>query len=559
MFRADMSTKKERALYSKHPANSSCAATRACSAVFAKHWSNPLFPPFPASCTQIPLPYTDQRVALSNRNWHAGCYVVCKLRAYANTANATHRRLANLLRARRVLTKQRDGSESRAKTQGANVNELQSISLSDTPGKLAGIPDTSGQDIRLAPPSQRRRLLIAGGIGAAALLVLGLLAPIVNNWLLAEVSIPRERLRVATVKHGDLVRDVSVEGRVVAAVSPTLFASADGTITLLAESGKEVTVGEELARIASPELESRLQQERSTLETAGVELERERIAMRQLQLESQKNADLAGVALTAAQRELRRNEQAYATRAIAEVDLQKAQDEVHNAELAHNHAIKDMELDTERLNFELRTRELGVDRQALLVADLERQVEELTLRSPVIGIVGNLQVDQKAAVANNQPVMTVVDLTAFEVEANVPESYADDLGLGMPAEIHIGAASYEATVIAVSPEIVQNQVTTRLRFTGTPPGLRQNQRLTTRILLENKPNVLMVERGQFLESGAGRLAYVLDGDIARRTDIELGARSLNAVEVLGGLNAGDVIISSSYDSFERAETVLVTD
>ncbi len=442
------------------------------------------------------------------------------------------------------------------------MNKLQPVSLSDSPNSdpanRAGIPDTSGQDIKLTPPSQRRRMMIAGGIGAAVLVVLGVLAPIISNWLLAEVSIPRDRLRVATVKYGDLIRDVSVEGRVVAAVSPTLFASADGTITLLVESGKQVNVGDELARIESPELENRLQQERSTLETSQVELERERITMRQLQLESQKNSDLAEVALTAAQRELRRNEQAYESRAIAEVDLQKAQDDVHNAELAHQHAVKDMELDLERLNFELRTRELGVQRQQLLVTDLERQVAELTLRSPVIGIVGNLQVNQKAAVINNQPVMTVVDLTAFEVEANVPESYADDLGLGMPAEIHVGTAAYEASVVSVSPEIVESQVTTRIRFTGTPSGLRQNQRLTTRILLENKPNVLMVERGQFLESGAGRLAYVLDGDIAHRTDIELGARSLNAVEIVGGLNEGDVIINSSYDTFERAETILIT-
>jgi HlyD family secretion protein len=441
--------------------------------------------------------------------------------------------------------------------QDGPVNKLQSVSLADSPLK-AGIRDTSGQDLNIAAPSRRRRLFIAGGLGFTLLLLAVLLAPAINNWLLAEVSVPRERLRMATVRYGDLVRDVSVEGRVVAAVSPTLFASADGTVTLLVESGTEVAVGDELARIDSPELDNRLQQERASLETARVELERERITLRQLQLQSQKNIDLAAVALTAARRELRRNELAYQSKAVAEVDLQKAQDDVHNAELAHAHAMQDIELDLERLNFELRTRELGVDRQALLVTDLERQVGELTIRSPVIGIVGNLQVNQKAAVTNNQAVMTVVDLTAFEVEANVPESYADDLGIGMPAEILVGNARHEATVVAVSPEIVANQVTTRLRFTGTPPGLRQNQRLTTRVLLENKANVLMVERGQFLESGAGRVAYVLDGDIARRRNIELGARSLNAVEVIEGLSAGDTIITSSIDAFERAETVLVT-
>jgi HlyD family secretion protein len=97
-----------------------------------------------------------------------------------------------------------------------------------------------------------------------------------------------------------------------------------------------------------------------------------------------------------------------------------------------------------------------------------------------------------------------------------------------------------------------------MRFTDTPPGLRQNQRLTTRILLEEKSNVLTVERGQFLDSGAGRVAYVLVNGIAHRTPIEIGARSLSGVEIVAGLNDGDVIISSSLEAFEGAETVLVT-
>jgi HlyD family secretion protein len=220
----------------------------------------------------------------------------------------------------------------------------------------------------------------------------------------------------------------------------------------------------------------------------------------------------------------------------------------------------DLTLDGERLAFELRTRELQIERQELLVRDLERQVDELTIRSPVTGIVGNLQVNQKAAVTRDQPVMTVVDLTAFEVEAEVPESYADDLGLQMPAEIRVANAAHAAVLVAVSPEIVEGQVTTRLRFAAAPPaGLRQNQRLTTRILLEQKNNVLTIERGQFLDSGAGRVAYVLVDGIAHRTPIEIGARSLSAVEVLSGLKEGDVIVTSSIESFERADTVFVTD
>jgi len=218
----------------------------------------------------------------------------------------------------------------------------------------------------------------------------------------------------------------------------------------------------------------------------------------------------------------------------------------------------DTELDNERLAFELQTRELSVEQQELLVSNLQRQVDELEVRSPVNGIVGNLLVDQKANVLRNQPLLSVVDLSAFEVEVQVSESYADDLAIGMPAEIGASSNLEKATLVAVSPEIINNQVTGRVRFDGAiPAGLRQNQRLQTRILLEEKPNVLVVQRGQFYDSGNGRIAYVVEDGIAYRRQIVTGATSLNAVEIVQGLAAGDTIITSSTDVFNGAQTVLI--
>jgi HlyD family secretion protein len=422
------------------------------------------------------------------------------------------------------------------------------------------ISDTSGQDAPLEPRSRRSRLMVIAAVAFIGIAAVSAATPALLRWSRADVSVPRERLRLSTARIGELTRDVSVQGRIVAAISPTLFAPADGTITLNVDAGDEVVEGGELAHLDSPELSNRLEQERATYESLQIDVERQRIATRQLKLESQKNVDLAQVALVAAERERRRAELAFESRAIPEIDLEQAMDELDRAKLDHTHAVADMALDSERLSFELQTSELLLQRQALLVRDLERQVAELAIVSPVTGIVGNLLVDQKQAVARNQAIMAVVDLAAFEIEAQVPESYADDLGLEMPAEVRLGADLYDATVVAVSPEIVDNQVTTRLRFAAAqPPGLRQNQRLTTRILLERKPEALIVDRGQFLESGGGRLAYVLEDGIAHRRAIEIGARSLAAVEVVAGLEPGDIVITSSIETFEGANTVLVTD
>jgi HlyD family secretion protein len=90
-----------------------------------------------------------------------------------------------------------------------------------------------------------------------------------------------------------------------------------------------------------------------------------------------------------------------------------------------------------------------------------------------------------------------------------------------------------------------------------PAGLRQNQRLTTRILLEEKKNVLMVQRGQFFDSGTGRVAYRVENSVAQRVPILSGATSLNTIEILEGLQAGDTIIISSTESFNGADSVLI--
>ncbi len=428
-------------------------------------------------------------------------------------------------------------------------------------GSTLKIADTSGQDVELAPKSSRYRTLMVG-IGFVVLLVMGwAIAPAVNRWATASVTVSMDRLRIATVTRADLVRDVSVEGRVIAAVSPTLYAPAQGTITLLVEAGASVKQGQPLARVDSPELTSQLRQAQGALERSAVQLQRQRIESRQQALEKRKEADLADVALVAAKREKRRADEANKVAVISVIDFEKAQDDLRNAELAYAHAVADADLFDERLAFELKASEIDLRGQELLVANLQRQVDALSIESPVNGIVGDLLVDQKAAVSRDTPVMAVVDLSRFEIDAQVPESYADDLGLGMQAEVLVGTERYAGQLVAVSPEIINNQVASRIRFVDNMPrNIRQNQRLTTRILIEEKPNVLTLQRGQFLESGAGRVAYVLDGNRqAIRKSIVVGARSLGAVEIQDGLVEGDRVVISSTDQFAGAEAVLITD
>jgi HlyD family secretion protein len=108
---------------------------------------------------------------------------------------------------------------------------------------------------------------------------------------------------------------------------------------------------------------------------------------------------------------------------------------------------------------------------------------------------------------------------------------------------------------------VNNEVVGRIRFDGeTPPGLRQNQRVTVRVMMDELIGVLKLQRGSFAETGGGRIAFVLREDgLAERRDIRLGARSAAEVEVLSGLAEGDRVIISSITEFEDLDTIQVVE
>ncbi len=419
------------------------------------------------------------------------------------------------------------------------------------------IRDTSAQDrvMKIAPQQGRRWLGI--GIGAAAVIaVLVFVMPLAARLFSADSSASTSRLRIAEVKRGTLVRDVSVQGRVVAAVSPTLYAASAGTVTLAVQAGDKVGKGDVLAEISSPELSSRLQQEQATRESLDIEVQRAGLDHRKQQLAAKKLLDQAKIDRQTAQREMERTEKAFNAGAMSEIELLRTRDALAKADIDVANAEADMKLDIEALAFELKSKRLALDRQRLLAADLERQVDELKLRSPVDGQVGQLIAQQRAAVALNAPILTVVDLSALEIEVQVPETFAHDLAIGMPAEIRDSSGKFAGEISAVSPEVIDGQVTGRIRFGAEKPaGLRQNQRLTTRILMEEHPDTLIVERGPFVDSGAGRVAYIVRGDVAERTAIEVGATSLNAVEILSGVKEGDRIVISGTDQFDGAQRV----
>jgi HlyD family secretion protein len=240
------------------------------------------------------------------------------------------------------------------------------------------------------------------------------------------------------------------------------------------------------------------------------------------------------------------------------VDYEKAQDDVQVATIKLAVAEKKSTFEAESLDLEVQNWRSQVERQALVVDELERQVEELAVRSPADGLVSRVQVEDHDAVSQGQPLVTVVDLSAFEVEIAVAENYADEIDPGTEAIVTYDGNEYIAQVKSISPEVEGSRVKGIVAFSDAPPaGLKQNQRVSTRLILETRTDVIKVPRGPFVESGGGRQAYVLEDGMAVLRPIEVGSLSVSEVEIVSGLDIGDQLIISDSTRFEGAERILL--
>ena len=420
------------------------------------------------------------------------------------------------------------------------------------------IHDTSSMDKPVAAGLRPSRPLLYAAIALAALIAVAIAFPSILRWSRAERSIDGTTVRTAAVKRGDLMRDISVQARVVAAQHPTLTSPAQGTVALRTRAGSQIRRGDVLAVIDSVELRSALSQARSILTATRSELERQKLLSRQNTLRARQQVELMTLRLEAAKRNLVRYETTFKEGLSNRTDFETAQDSVRIAAMELEQAKRELDLSGETNNFDVHAREQQVAVQATAAEELQRKVDELTVRAPFDGIVASVAVEDGNAIGPNQPVLSVVNLSALELEITLPEEYGTETAIGTPATIDFGGRSYDGSVTAIAPEVVNNQVVATVAFRGTTPeGLRQNQRVTTRLVFEAKKNVLKVPRGAFLDAGGGRIAYVLDGQLAQRREIETGATSASEVEIVRGVAEGDQVVISDTTVFQGAQSVLI--
>src|SRR5262245_13063894 len=211
-------------------------------------------------------------------------------------------------------------------------------------------------------------------IGIVAVLAIGILLgiPSLRRWANADRVLSASSVRMARAQIGELVRDAPAQGRILAALHPTLFAPATGIVQLEVRAGVSVKKGDALVHIQSPELLSRLAQETARLEGLRSAVGRQALSAKQTVLKDEQAVSLLAVRLSAAQRLLQRAENMFNLGLLTSIDLAKAKDDVQLAELELAHARDNLKVERDIAEFDLKDKNLEAARQASVEAELRR-------------------------------------------------------------------------------------------------------------------------------------------------------------------------------------------
>lgn len=412
-------------------------------------------------------------------------------------------------------------------------------------------------DIVRAPKKKTgRNVAIGGGVLLLVVTAVGLarLDPAVP-------SVERSTLLIDSVQRGNIVRDVRGPGTLVPEQIRYVTAQASARVERLnSESGQNVKAGDLLLGLSNPDLQIQTMQAEQQVRQAQIDLLNLRTNLRSQIMQQE------GVVATMNTQLVNATQVARATDSLAKLKL-VSPFEANNAkaqaeEMSTRHRIeKDrLELMKQAIDAQIQTQTSQVAQLRAIAANQQDRLSSLQVRAPEAGVVQDLTLQLGQWVPEGTTLARVVQPGKLKAVLRIPESQAKDIQIGQRATIDTRNGLIAGHVARKDPGAAGGSVTIDVKLDGElPPGAVPDLSVDGTIEIDKMDGVLYTGRPAFGASGAtiGLFKLTESGDEAVRVQVELGRSSVNTIEILRGLAAGEKVILSDMTQYAGAERVRI--
>ncbi|MEE9279666.1 MAG: HlyD family efflux transporter periplasmic adaptor subunit [Myxococcota bacterium] len=375
----------------------------------------------------------------------------------------------------------------------------------------------------------------------------------------APPSVERSSVWIDTVRHGELLRQVSGPGTLVPEEIRWVTATTAGRVEAVhVEPGTRVEVDTLLVEMSNPDLELAALEAQRQLNSAEADLANLR-AMLDIERLAQKSV-MASVRIQ--HREARRRAEAEGR--LAEAEIVGALEYARTRERAEELAGR-LEIEKERsriLDEAMQARMTARTAQVEQLRDLARfrleQVESLRVRAGLDGVLQELPLEVGQRVTPGSLLAKVVEPERLKAGLRIPEAQAKEVQLGQRVEVDTHNGIVAGHVVRIDPSVQRGTVTVDVALDGElPRGARPDLSVDGRIELERLEDVLYTGRPAFGRSNSRITLFKLvdGGSTATRVVVQLGGSSVSEVQILDGLEEGDRVILSDMSEWDATDRI----
>jgi len=404
--------------------------------------------------------------------------------------------------------------------------------------------------------SRKKRVKAAVGLGVFVLII-GIVIAIIL--LSASTRVKKVgNLSITKVEKGSLTTSTEASGSVVLPTQVSIVSMETGySEEVYVEVGDKVLETTILAKLDVPSLEQDLVDVENSLITEKIQLEEAQLNLEYSIKELNIKLQRVEKDILEAEKNLLISQELKNLKSSRESDYEESLEVLESLNNDREDILLSIEKTTKQGNLSIRSKQAQISQYETNSQRISDSIEEASIKSPISGTVISINETLKvpgSLISQGTELFTVANTDDVYIDLEVYEEYRTALKVGGIMEILISSKVIEAEIIhigsvaSLSSDSLAATVVVRAKPIGDS-DLTSGASAVASIPLGTKEDALLLPRGAYLTTGLGKYVYKIDGDMAYKTSVSFGSIDGSEVEVLSGLEAGDKIVISSYQSF----------
>lgn len=374
------------------------------------------------------------------------------------------------------------------------------------------------------------------------------------------LRVDKDTVTISNVVMGEFNDYIRISGRVQPMTTIQLSPQEGGIVEkILIEEGSPVKAGDAILVLSNDNLDLQILNSEAELAEKENILRNTQIQMEQQKLDVRQNVLEYGTNVERLRRAYEQQKALYEDKLIAREEYLTAEEDYKLAKQKYDLIIERSTQDSLYRGTQIDRMEESLDNMQLNMSMIRRRKSNLVVKAPIDGELGLLDVVLGQNIASGTKIGQINSVGVYKVEAQIDEHYIDRVSAGLEATFERQGETYSTIIRKVYPEVRDGKFKADFKFDGEQPGgIRPGQTYYLNLQLGQPEETVIIPRGTFYQKTGGKWIYVVnkDGSKAVKREIRIGRQNPQYYEVLEGLEPGEKVITSGYDTYGDSDVLV---